>query len=315
MAACLIFALAATLLLSGHTVAARASLPPLVLIMMENRSYGQIIGARSAPYETALAAQWMNFSHMYSAEHRSLKDYFDITGGQNPQDSPPYPGYTCLPNQPKLCPNPYTNIVDQVEPLGYTWKGYVESYTTPGACDLNTSEMMPYEARYVPWLYYTDINTSTSRCDNVVGSSELQTDIDDRSLPDFSFITPNAWDNSHVSCFGPIPPCPKGSPNKIAQGDSFLKLWVPQLIAAGAEVIITWDEGSLFDNSGCCTYAAGGHIPTIVVGAGVRRSVVNTKMDTYSIFKGIEYRFFGTDVQLLGNQDIMYCSCTPAAPV
>ena len=91
----------------------------------------------------------------------------------------------------------------------------------------------------------------------MVALSELGADERSGALPRFVWITPNLCHDMH-DC----------SP---ATGDHFLAGLVPGLLRAlgpRGVLFLTWDEGS--SDEGCCRLAAGGHVVTIVAGAGAR---------------------------------------------
>jgi hypothetical protein len=184
-----------------------------------------------------------------------------------------------------------TGLPDQLQGAGISWKAYMEGlprpcFTGPGSGD--------YAKKHDPFLYYAQIAQDPSVCSHVVPLSELATDERAGALPRFVWITPNLCHDMH-DC-------------SVQTGDRFLSKLVPKLIRAlGANGILflTWDEGS--SDSGCCGAASGGHVATIVAGAGARRgSRMNTKSDDYSVLQAIE--------DLLGLPRLRgaACPCTPS---
>src|SRR5256885_6773848 len=87
-------------------------------------------------------------------------------------------------------------------------------------------------------------------------------------LQPFTFVTPNLCNDMH-SC-------------SVSTGDTWLSKRVPRLLAAGATVIITFDEGTAFNN----------HIMTAAVGPDVTAGVQNaTPYTHYGLLAGLESRF------------------------
>jgi phosphatidylinositol-3-phosphatase len=90
-----------------------------------------------------------------------------------------------------------------------------------------------------------------------------------------SFITPNECSDAH-SC-------------DLSAGDRWLADHVPALLAAGADVIVTYDEGTTdigIDGEG------GGRVFAVEAGPGVPNGVrVTRPMNHYSLLAGIEQRF------------------------
>jgi hypothetical protein len=88
------------------------------------------------------------------------------------------------------------------------------------------------------------------------------------TLAPFTFITPNICDDMH-DC-------------SVNHGDHWLRNEVPDLLAAGAVVVITFDEGS--SNEG-----GGGHIMTAVSGPGIEAGAKNRRgFDHFGLLAGIE---------------------------
>ena len=93
-----------------------------------------------------------------------------------------------------------------------------------------------------------------------------------------------------------------------ATGDRFLAGLVPPLLRAlgnGGLLFLTWDEGTSDD--GCCRLASGGHIATIVAGAGAMPGArMRTPADHYSVLQTIE------DMLGLPRLRGAACACTPS---
>src|SRR5262249_61624751 len=104
---------------------------------------------------------------------------------------------------------------------------------------------------------------------------------DVNSLPAVSFITPNLCNDMH-DC-------------SIAKGDNWLQARVPAMLAAGAEVVITFDEGSNSTNGG-------GNIYTALDGPGIGSSVNRTTYNPYSLLAAIEDRFGLPRLNCAGNE-------------
>jgi plastocyanin len=280
--------------------------PPahVVVILMENQS-STIIGQSNTPYLTSLAQQYENATAMFSAQHGSLADYLEITSG-----IPPGCGAGAH-KSPQQCVSAAPSLFHQLAAAGITWKQYSEQYPTPGSCDLLDGAVGAYASWHVPALYLSDTRTVPAQCANLVSLTELDTDLTNSTLPTLSFITPTIYTDMATKCTGTkVPPCPPGSPDNVAQGDMFLSQWVPQLLTAGTDVIVTWDEARLdTDTSGCCFYANGGDIPTVVARSGMAPTTFSTPLDTYSILAAIEEAY---GLQPLGRAG---CICTSPLPL
>ena len=94
-------------------------------------------------------------------------------------------------------------------------------------------------------------------------------------MPTMSFIAPNLCNDEH-DC-------------GLSTGDAWLKTHVEPMLANGATVVLTYDEGS--SGAGINGTSGGGNIYTVVVGAGVASRVDNGQYNTYSLLAGIQQRF------------------------
>jgi hypothetical protein len=195
---------------------------PVVIIMMENKHYSDIVGnTASAPYIQSLIAQGTLFTN-YQAAPGSLPDYLLNTSGLS--------GSTSGSN----------NIFNQLQGAGVSWGEYLESM--PKVC-YTGGDTGEYKKAHNPAVYYSDITSSPSACANVVP----YTSFDPAHLRAFSYVVPNLADDMH------------DGPSRAAQiqaGDNWLAGNVPAMLAGGAEVIVTWDEGSKSDE----------HVATIAIG-------------------------------------------------
>jgi phospholipase C len=263
-------ALAALLVLGAATLAdrvsarARAPASHVVVIMMENKEAGDVIGNPAASYENALARRYGLATESYAITHPSLPNYLAITSGSTDGIS----------SDCTACTVNAGNIVDQLGAAGVTWRAYLEG--VPTACFIGAGAG-EYAKKHNPFIYYNDVSRSRSRCSNLVGIGALGSDLRAHRLPTFVWITPNLCDDTHD--------CGVGS------GDSFLSRIVPPLLKAlGPQgfLVLTWDEG--VSSQGCCGGAAhGGRVATIVAGplviAGARTA---SPIDHYGVLATIE---------------------------
>jgi hypothetical protein len=253
----------------------------IVVILMENHEYGQVIGDRSAPYINGLAQGYGLADEMHAISHPSLPNYLALTGGSTFGINSDCTG----------CKVHATSIVDQLEHAGISWKAYMEGL--PYRC-FTGGDAGDYAKRHDPFIYYTDVTHQSSWCSHVVGLSQLFTDERNGSLPQFIWITPNVCHDMH-DC-------------GVATGDRFLSHLLPPLLGrlgSNGVLFLTWDEG--LSDAGCCRLASGGRIATIVAGAGARRHArMKTAVDHYSVLQAVE-DLFGLP-RLRGAA----CACTPS---
>ena len=230
-------------------------------IVMENHDDASIVGSSQAPYINSLIGKYGFASNYHAVGLPSEPNYLGMTAGSTF-------GRTsdCLVS---ACPDNATNIADELEKGGLTWKAYMESMGS--ACSATDSTL--YRQKHNPFVYYTDIFTNKSRCDSHdVDYSQLSNDLNG-ATPNYVFITPNMQDDMHDGTIG--------------QGDTWLKNNVPAILNSAAWknnglLVITWDSG--LDAQGTGTPS-----PTILISplskAGFKSSTQETH---YSLLRTIE---------------------------
>jgi len=230
----------------------------VLVIVMENHDYSQVIGSASAPYENQLANECGLATNYTAVAHPSLPNYIAMTSGSTQ-------GITDDGN-PASHPLSAVSIFGQVKS-----KSYEESM--PSNC--YGTDSYPYSAHHNPEAYYTLVAADCSANDVPMGSASagnLINDVNNATLPAFSFVTPNQCDNTH-DC-------------GVGVGDSFLSTLLPKIFAgpdyqAGRLVVfLTWDE-----NDG----SAGNHVAMIIASpytAPGTRSATN--FNHYSLLRTTE---------------------------
>ena len=235
------------------------------VIVMENEESSSIVGNATAPYINGLAASNGLATRYYAISHPSLPNYLALAAGSTFGISSDCTG----------CFVSASNIADQVEASGRSWKAYMESM--PSTCFVG--DAYPYMQKHDPFIYFDDIRTNAARCAaGIVPFTQLSSDLTNGTVPNFAWITPNMCHDMH-DC-------------SIATGDAWLAHVVPSILASsafknGGVLFITWDEGS--SSTGCCGNAAGGQVATLVVApngvAGLRSAFNETH---YSLLRTIE---------------------------
>ena len=254
-------------------------------ILLENTSYEQIIGnMSSAPYMNSLAQQYGVATNYYGTTHPSLPNYISLIGGDT--FGIHNNCTTCFVNAP--------NLVDQLESAGKSWKAYMEDMPSP--CFVGDSGTL-YRQKHNPFIYFDNIRLYPSRCTKIVPFTQFDTDLRANALPNYVWITPNMCHSTHD--------CPLGD------GDAWLRTWVTKILASSAwqqngVLFITFDESRPSDNRGCCQYADGGRILTLVI-SPLGRSAYQSPVayDHYSLLRTVEAAW---GLPTLGKAG---CACSP----
>jgi phosphatidylinositol-3-phosphatase len=237
---------------STATHAAAAPLPRpdhVVVVVMENHSYADIIGASAAPYINTLASQGASFSRSYAITHPSEPNYLALFSGST----------TGLDDD--SCPHTYgnPNLASELIAAGLSFTGYSESMPQNGYTGCTAGE---YARKHNPWVNFTNVPATDNRT-----FADFPSDY--TKLPTVSFVVPNLMNDMHDGT--------------IAQGDTWLKAnmdgYAQWAKTHNSELIITWDED---DNS------ADNQIPTLIVGAGVHPGTYAEQISHYSVLRTIE---------------------------
>jgi phosphatidylinositol-3-phosphatase len=235
----------------------------VVVIVMENAEYEEVIGSAAAPYVNSLARRYSLATSSFAITHPSLPNYLALTSGSTH-------GIT---SDCTACQVSAANIVDQLEAAGVSWGAYLEDVPTP--C-FRGAASGGYAKKHNPFIYYRDIAGSPARCRKLVGFGQLAADLRSGALPAYAWISPNLCDDGH-DC-------------GVGAGDRFLARTVPVLLRVLGPhgfLVLTWDEG--VSNRGCCGSAHGGHVATILAGPGVVAGArEHSAVDHYGVLATIE---------------------------
>jgi phosphatidylinositol-3-phosphatase len=249
----------------------------VIWIWFENHSYDQIIDSASAPFINGLASQCGLASNFHNLTHVSLANYIGAVTGLDHAGLEPFT-HDCSPSA--SCETSSTSIFQQVP----SWKAYMESMTT----NCQPTGFVGYAVRHNPPPYLTNLATTCPVHD--VPYTELQTDLENDTLPAFVFITPNTVDDGHDG----------GEPVSIQHTDAWLAAELPKILNSAAyrsrktAVFITWDEGegplaSVGKDCSTNTTDEDCHVPTLVVSPSTRPGTVSPKLfNHYSLLRTTE---------------------------
>jgi phosphatidylinositol-3-phosphatase len=243
------------------------SLDRIAVLVLENRSWGQVIGNRSAPYLNSLAQRGALETRYYAITHPSLPNYVALTTG----------GHKSVNGDCGLCRSTSRSLANQLETAGISWRAYFESIRNP----LTTQD--PSGSAYNPHynaFAYTDALRSPDPTADVTSFAALGRDLRRHTLPRFAWIAPNVWHDGHNA--------------GTAAVDRFARRLVPRIIAAlgpRGVLFITWDEGRRSDTQGAHGMG-GGHVPLIAVGPAARpHARVTLQANHYALLRTIEAGF------------------------
>jgi hypothetical protein len=218
--------------------------------MLENHSYGQVIGSQSAPFLNGLARAGALFTRSRAITHPSQPNYLALFSGSTQ-------GVTG-----DGCPNRFSapNLASELLAAGYTFAGYAEGLPGTGsqACDAGN-----YARRHVPWVNFSNLPRSVNLPWSAFPAGDFA------RLPTVSFVIPDVCHDMH-DC-------------SVATGDAWLKAnigpYAAWAMTHDSLLIVDFDE-----NDG----DPGNQIPTIFYGQRVRPGRSGQPITHYSVLRTIE---------------------------
>jgi acid phosphatase len=243
----------------------------VVIVVMEN------VGAKQALADVriaALARQGAWFSNYRALAHPSLPNYLAMVGGSI---------FGVVADHRRI-PIDAPSIADRLESKGLTWKAYAEDY--PGHCFLEegagegrvTPQAAPtklYAKKHVPLLMFKSIQGNPARCARVVNAREFMRDARTGRLPNYSFYSPNMFNDGHDTSF------------------ERASLWLSNFVRSlqgtlgmhqRTLLVVTWDEGGESDGEH-------NRVLTLLLGDVVVPGRYDERLNHYSLLRAIDDNF------------------------
>jgi acid phosphatase len=257
------------------------------VLVEENHAYESVIGNPAMPYTNGRAQQFALATKFYANRHNSLPNYFMLTVGDLVTTNDLYNGTVTR-----------DNVVRALNKAGKSWKAYAESLPKPGYLG---PTVIPYGKDHVPFTYFSDVLNDSADAANIVPVTQLASDMQAGTLPDYAMIIPDFANDGH-DCPGEGSHCT--DTDKLSNIDTWVHDNIDPLINSsgfGNSVLIyTWDESNADDMTN-----QGGHIATILISSTVRGGFQSTTMYQHqSVLK--------LTMQLLGVKD--YPGAAATAP-
>jgi phosphatidylinositol-3-phosphatase len=249
-------ALAATWAGTGATPAHAANGVPtpdhVIVVMLENHGYDQVIGSSNAPYINSLVSGGANLTDIHAETHPSQPNYYALFSGDTQgitDDSCVTPGFSSA-----------ENLGSELIAAGKSWASYNESLPRQGDTVCRTGK---YAQKHNPWFGFSNVPTSSANT-----FSQFPTDYS--QLPQVSFVTPNLCNDMH-DC-------------SVKTGDSWLQKnlggYASWAQTHNSVLVITFDEDEGTDTN---------NIPTVLYGQPVKPgSSSSTTYSHYDLLRTIE---------------------------
>ncbi|GAC1314070.1 MAG: phosphatidylinositol-3-phosphatase [Vulcanimicrobiaceae bacterium] len=231
---------------------ARAALAPpkhVVVVVEENKSFGQIVGNARAPYINALARRGALFTNSHGVTHPSLPNYLALFAGVTNVN-----GDGCPPvGLDRRAPNLGSELIAAHR----TFAAYSEALPSVGSqvCAAGT-----YARKHAPWVAFDNVPKGTGH------RFALPASLD--ALPTVAFVIPDVDDDMHDGT--------------IARGDAWLAKHLGPLVrwadSHDTLVVLTWDEGFDADNT----------IATVLYGPMIKPGTYAQRISHYNVLRTIE---------------------------
>lgn len=220
----------------------------IVVVVLENHAYSQIVGSSHAPFLNSLITRGASLTRSYAVTHPSQPNYVALFSGSTHG----------LTND--SCPHSLTgpNLAASLRSHGRSFVGYSESlpYTGYRGCVKGA-----YARKHSPWINFKALPGTLSK-----PMSAFPKDL--TKLPTVSFVVPNLLHDMHDGT--------------IAQSDAWLKAHLATYAGwartHNSLLMVTADED---DRS------AGNHIATILTGAHVRAGKYSARVTHYGVLRSL----------------------------
>ena len=211
---------------------------------MENHNWSDILGSPSAPYINQTLIPQASYAQQYfnpPGNHPSEPNYLWLEAGTSlgvTNDDSPQSNHQSTTD----------HLVTYLDKAGVTWKAYMEGITGK-VCPLDSNGL--YAPKHNPMVYFDNVTgsndpNSTYCIAHERPFTELQSDIQSNTVPQYNFIAPNLCNDMHNSdgC---------QTSNAIKNGDTWLSTQIPMIMDSkaykqGGVIFITWDEAENGDH-------------------------------------------------------------------
>jgi len=247
----------------------------VVVLMLENYGYSDIIGNSHAPYINSLISDPNTalFTQSFALGHPSQPNYIMLFSGG-------YQGVT-NDNTPSGTPFSTCNLGASIIAKGLTFAGYSEDLPSVGSL---VSTSGNYGRKHAPWTNWQ--GTGTNRLPSSVGQpfTAFPSSTTYSTLPTVSFVIPNLNDDMHNPTIYTNPTT--YSVTAITNGDT----WVSNNISSyvtwakthNSLLIITFDE----DDGGTPN-----QIMTMFIGQQVQGGSYSNTINHYSVLRTIQQMY------------------------
>lgn len=244
----------------------------VVIVMLENHKYEQVIESKNAPYISSLVKDAALFTNSHGVIHPSQPNYLAFYSG----DLQGVTGDECLD---KVSPYHTPNLGAGLIQKGFTFKGYAQGLPEVGstACNGPVSELTGghlYARKHCPWVNWQ--GTGENNYADTVSHPMTDFPSDYSQLPDVCFVIPD-MDNDMHNIGKP------GDSAAVRRGDDWIKAnldgYIQWAKTHNSLLIFTFDEDDFTPKN---------RIPTFFVGEQVKAGKYNERINHFDVLKTLE---------------------------
>jgi hypothetical protein len=223
----------------------------IVVVVMENRSPGQIIGSADAQYINRLSRGGATFTQSFGVTHPSQPNYLALFSGSTHGV------------EDDRCPLAFDgqNLAQQLIDAGKTFVGYSEGLPSVGFTGCATAS--GYARKHAPWVNFKALPTGINQPFSAFPTASFD------QLPTLSIVVPSLVNDMHDGT--------------VAQGDNWLKSRLDPYVqwskTHNSLLVVTWDEGDRH---------SGNQILTIFHGPMVRPGFYSEHISHYDVLRTLE---------------------------
>jgi hypothetical protein len=228
----------AALSLPTATQAGAAAVPApghVVVVVLENHAYSQVMGSSSAPYINSLATGGASLTQFYAETHPSQPNYYAMFSGSTQGIT----GDACV----QIGFSSAANLGSELIAGGKTWASYNEGLPSQGSTTCSSSGNK-YAQKHNPWFGFRNVPATTAY-------TFTQFPTDYTKLPTVSFVVPNLCNDMH-DC-------------SVSTGDSWLKsklgAYATWAKTHNSLLVVTFDEDNSLSSNRIATVVYGQPVP------------------------------------------------------
>ncbi len=222
----------------------------VVIVMLENKSYADLIGNPDAAYINSLAKGGALFTNSHAVTHPSQPNYLALFAGSTEG--------VADDDGPLSFAGP--DLASELAAAGKTFTGYSEELPAAGSTVLTYQD---YARKHNPWSDFTDVPAADNQPYSAFPTNYA-------TLPTVSIVIPDLDDDMHDGT--------------IAEGDSWLQAnlgpYATWAKANNSLLVVTCDEDDDTDTVN--------QIPTIFYGGPVATGTYGENINHYNVLRTIE---------------------------